>query len=74
MIYSFNIRIINVPSGQPVTAAAPPIVSIGAGSFLGGVVAGVVAALLVVGIMHGCWKLNNSNSGNGSNVDTKKEK
>ena len=56
-----------------VTAAESAIVSIGAGSFLGGVVAGVVAALLVVGVMYGCWKLKHS-SGNKLNVDTKEEK
>ena len=35
---------------------------IGAGSSLGGVVAGAIAALLVVGIMYGCWKLKHSSS------------
>ena len=39
------------------TGAEPASALIGAGSFLGGVVAGVVAALLVVGILYGCWKL-----------------
>ena len=42
------------------TGAKLSCVSIGAGSFLGGVVAGVVAALLVVGILCGCWKLKHS--------------
>ena len=55
------------------TATEQAIVSTGAGSFLGGVVAGVVAAILVVGIMYGCWKLKHS-GGNSLNVDTKEEK
>ena len=49
------------------TGAESASVSIGAGSFLGGVVAGVVAALLVVGILYGCWKLKHS-SGKSTNV------
>ena len=49
------------------TAAEPPIASIGVGSSLGGVVAGIVAALLVEGILYGCWKLKHSR-GNGFNV------
>ena len=48
------------------TGAELSCASIGAGSFLGGVVACVVAALLVVGIMYGCWKSKHS-SGNGFN-------
>ena len=55
------------------TAAAPAIASIGAGSFLGGVVASAIAAILVVGILYGCWKLKHS-SVNSFNVDTKEEK
>ena len=49
------------------TGAESTNASIGAGSFLGGVVAGVVAALLVVGILYGCWKLKHS-SEKGINV------
>ena len=55
-----------------VTAAEPACASIGAGSFLGGVVAGVVAALLVEGILYGCWKSKHSSIIK-FNVDTKKE-
>ena len=46
------------------TALGSVCASIGAGSFLGGVVASVVAALLVVGIMYGCWKLKHSSGKN----------
>ena len=53
-------------------AAELSCASIGAGSFLGGVVAGVVAALLVVGIMYGCWRLKQS-SGKGFNVKTEEK-
>ena len=56
-----------------VTGAESASVSIGAGAFLGGVVASALAALLVVGLMYGCWKLKNS-SVNSFNVDTKEEK
>ena len=42
------------------TAAESASAPIGAGSFLGGVVVGVVAELLVVGILYGCWKLKHS--------------
>ena len=49
------------------TGAESASASIGAGSFLGGVVASAVAALLVVGILYGCWKLKHS-SGNDFNV------
>ena len=45
------------------TAAELASVSVGAGSFLGGVVACVVTALLVVGILYGCWKLKHSGKG-----------
>ena len=45
------------------TTAESASASIGAGSSLGGVVAGVVAALLVEGILYGCWKLKNSGKG-----------
>ena len=62
------------PAESPaVTATESAIASIGAGSSLGGAVAGVAAALLVVGILYGCWKLKHSR-GNSFNVDTKKEK
>ena len=54
------------------TSAEPASASIGAGSFLGGVVAGVVAALLVVGILYGCWKLKHSSS-NGFTGNNKEE-
>ena len=54
------------------TAAESASASIGAGSFLGGVVAGVAAALLVEGILYGCWKLKHS-SGKGFNVKTEEK-
>ena len=31
-----------------------------AGTLVGGVVAGAVAAILVVGVLYGCWKLKHS--------------
>ena len=62
------------PGESPaVTAAEQAVVSIGAGSFLGGVVTSAVAAILVVGILYGCWKLKHS-GGNSFNADTKEEK
>ena len=51
---------VTVPSGLTATAPGSACAPIGAGSFLGGVVAGVVAALLVVGIVYGCWKWKQS--------------
>ena len=54
------------------TGAKLSCVSIGAGSFLGGVVAGVVAALLVVGILYGSWKLKHS-SGKSTNVKSEEK-
>ena len=60
------------PAEQPVVAAELSSASIGAGSFLGGVVAGVVAALLVAGILYGCWKLKHS-SGKGINVKSEEK-
>ena len=55
------------------TAAELASALIGAGSFLGGVVAGVVTALLVVGILYGFWKLKYS-SINGLARNNKEEK
>ena len=72
MIYSFNIRIVNVHSGQPVTGAESASALIGTGSSVGGVVAGVVAALLVEGILYGCWKLKHF-SGKSSNVKSEEK-
>ena len=64
----------NFPHVLPtVTAAESACASIGVGSFLGGVVTCVIAALLVVGILYGGWKLKHS-SVIKFNVDTKKEK
>ena len=54
------------------TGAELSCATIGAGSSLGGVVAGVVAALLVVGILYGCWKLKHS-IGNGFNVKSEEK-
>ena len=54
------------------TGAEPASALIGAGSFLGGVVAGVVAALLVVGILYGSWKLKHS-SGKSTNVKSEEK-
>ena len=48
------------PAGQAISAAESTSATV-AGSFLGGVVAGGVAALLVVGIMCGYWKLKHLN-------------
>ena len=61
-----------VPRKQPVAGAESANASIGAGSFLGGVVACVVAALLVVGVLYGCWKWKHSRQ-NSFKVDAKEE-
>ena len=54
-------------------AAAESTTTALVGTSVSGVVAGVVAALLVEGIMYGCWKLKHSSIIK-FNVDTKKEK
>ena len=59
------------PTGQPTCVAESAGATV-AGSFLGGVVAGGVAALLVVGIMCGSWKLKHS-GGKRWEVDSKGE-
>ena len=46
-------------TGESITTAESAGVTV-AGSFLGGVVAGGAAALLVVGILCGSWKLKHS--------------
>ena len=48
------------PTTESTTAAESAGATV-AGSFLGGVVAGGAAALLVVGILCGSWKLRHSN-------------
>ena len=47
-------------TGESITAAESAGATV-AGSFLGGVVAGGAAALLVMGILSGSWKLKHSN-------------
>ena len=54
------------------TGAESACASIGAGSFLGGVVAGVVASLLVAGILYGFWKLKHS-IGKGFNLKSEEK-
>ena len=60
-----------LPTGESITAAESAGATV-AGSFLGGVVAGGAAALLVVGILCGSWKLKQS-SGKNSKVNSEEE-
>ena len=59
-------------TGESPTAAESGGATV-AGSFLGGVVAGGAAALLVVGILCGSWKLKHSN-GKSCKVNSEEEK
>ena len=60
------------PAGQSTSAADSTGATV-AGSFLGGVVAGGAAALLVVGILCGSWKLKHLN-GKSCQVNSEEEK
>ena len=61
-----------LPAGQSTCAAESAGATV-AGSFLGGVVAGGAAALLVVGTLCGSWKLKYS-SGKSCKVNSEEEK
>ena len=60
------------PTGQSTCGAASGGATV-AGSFLGGVVFGGVVALLVVGILCGCWKLKHSGGGKSCQVNSEDE-